>query len=172
LAAPLAEHFSAWEKNAPQAGSPTDWYLIRVIQTIRESWGWTGLSPAAVIASNLFGNLIVRAEDDVFWRICPEDLSCKVVASDQNAFQLLWRSDDFQNDWQMIRLVGRAINLFGSLTDDRCYCLKLAAPLGGRYEAQNLGTITQKEVIAASGNIAEQIRNHPDGATIGIKIVS
>jgi len=45
-----------------------------LLTTIRESWGWTGLAPAAVTATNPFGNVIVRATDRAYWRICPEEL--------------------------------------------------------------------------------------------------
>ena len=76
-----------------------------MLTTIRESWGWTGLEPVAVTATNAFGNVIVRAADGAYWRICPEELSCEVVARNDTEFDALYSDEDFQLDWQMERLV-------------------------------------------------------------------
>jgi hypothetical protein len=38
-----------------------------MLDIIREAWGWIGLDPADVVATNSFGNLIVRATDGAYW---------------------------------------------------------------------------------------------------------
>lgn len=140
-----------------------------MLTTIRESWGWTGLKPADIAATNAFGNVIVRADDGTYWRICPEELKCQVVAQDEAAFNSLWTSDDFQVDWQMTRLVDLARETLGIVNEERCYCLKRPAVLGGKYEAANLGTITRRELLAFTGDVAEQIKDLPDGASVNIE---
>jgi hypothetical protein len=137
-----------------------------LLTTIRESWGWTGLDPTAVTATNAFGNVIVRATDGAYWRICPEELSCKTVARDDVEFDALWANEDFQVDWQMTRLVKVAQATFGPVDEERCYCLKLPAVLGGAYDAANFGMITRRELLAFAGYVAEQIKDVPDGARI------
>jgi hypothetical protein len=137
-----------------------------VLTTIRESWGWTGLDPTAVTATNAFGNVLVRATDGAYWRICPEELSCEVVARDAAEFDALWANEDFQVDWQMTRLVELAQATLGPLDDERCYCLKLPAVLGGAYDAANFATITRRELLAFTGDVAEQIKDVPDGGSI------
>src|SRR5438477_10751129 len=111
-----------------------------MLDVIRESWGWSGLEPAAEMATNSFGNVIVRAADGAFWRICPEELACSCIAGDAREFATLWASDEFQLDWQMTRLAEIARATLGPTADDRCYCLKLPAVLGGADEAANFGT--------------------------------
>jgi hypothetical protein len=137
--------------------------------TIRESWNWAGLDPAEVVAVNPFGNVIVRARDGTFWRICPEEWSCTVVARDADELAALLRDDGFQADWRMDRLVGIAFAKFGTLPAGRCYCLKRPAVLGGRYDADNLGTISREELIAFAGDCARQIKDLPDGAQVTFK---
>jgi len=137
-----------------------------VLTTIRESWGWTGLDPAAVTATNAFGNVIVCATDGAYWRIRPEELSCEVVARDDAAFKALWASEAFQVDWQMTRLVELARAALGPVDEQRCYCLKTPAVLGGAYDTANFGTITRQELLAFSGDVAEQIKDVPDGASV------
>jgi len=140
-----------------------------VLNAIQQSWGWTGLEPAAVTATNEFGNLIVRATDGAHWHICPEALSCKVVAFGTDDFEAIWADFSFQRDWQMRRLVDAAAAKLGPLTtEDRCYCLKLAAVLGGKYDASNFGTISRAELIAFSGDLAKKIKYLPDGKEVRI----
>lgn len=142
-----------------------------MLDTIREAWGWIGLDPAEVVAENAFGNLIVRAADGTYWRICPEELSCEVVARSAEEFAVLSRGDDFRTDWEMARLVEQARAKLGPLTADRCYCLKLPAVIGGAYDAANMGTISRKELVSFAGDLAEQIKDLPDGAQVQIKII-
>jgi hypothetical protein len=143
--------------------------VFHVLTTIRDAWGWTGLDPEEVVAVNAFGNVLVRAVDGTFWRICPEELSCEVIACDPETYVALQEDARFQADWQMERLVHLASSKLGPLPDGRCYCLKLPGVLGGAYEEHNLGTITLDELIAFSGDLAEQIKDLPDGAQIEIK---
>ena len=76
-----------------------------VPNTIREAWGWTGVDPTAVTATNAFGNIVVRSADGTFWRICPEALCCEVIARTSADFESLWADGAFHQDWQMARLV-------------------------------------------------------------------
>lgn len=147
--------------NVEPLGRQTD-----MLETIIESWGWTGLEPAAVMATNAFGNLLVHGKDGAYMRICPEQLSCEVVAHDDAEFEALWADEDFQLDWQMTRLVELAKAMFGTVDNERCYCLKLPAVLGGKYDAANFGTITRRELIAFTGDVAQQVKDVPDGGSV------
>jgi hypothetical protein len=142
-----------------------------MIETIRKAWGWIGLDPAEVVATNAFGRVIVRATDGRFWRICPEDLSCTVVARSDQEYARLLADDEFLTDWEMTRLVGLARETLGPLAPDRCYCLKTPSIFGGAYDASNMGTISRREVVNFSGDMAEQIKDFPDGAKVRIKVV-
>lgn len=140
-----------------------------MLTTIRESWSWTGLKPADIQAANAFGNLIVRADDGAYWRICPEELKCEIVARDAAGFDALWASEDFQVDWQMTRLVELALASLGPVDDERCYCLKRPAVLGGNYDTANFATIARQELVAFTGDVAEQIKDLPDGTSINFE---
>lgn len=101
-----------------------------------------------------------------FSRVCPEELSCEVIARNDAELEALQASEDFQVDWQMTRLVKIAQAVLGQVTDQCCYCLKIPAALGGKYEAANFGTITRCELIAFAGDVAEQIKDTPDGTPV------
>jgi hypothetical protein len=138
--------------------------------TIEQAWSWIGLAPDVVLQTNAFGNVVVRARDGKIWRICPEELSCKVIADSEAGFQELSQSSEFQEDWLMHRLVRLAEDRFGSLEEGRCYCLKIPAVLGGAYDLSNFGTISVLECLAASGHLAEQIKDLPAGAQIKLVV--
>jgi hypothetical protein len=142
-----------------------------MLHTIRKAWGWTGIDPAEVIATNAFGNVVVRATDGSYWRICPEEWSCEQIAHDGDAYAELSGEEEFQTDWKMSRLVELARQKLGALPEGRCYCLKLPAIIGGKYEAANLGTISLDELISFSGDMAAQIRDVSDGGQIQFDIV-
>ena len=142
-----------------------------MIDVIEDEWGWIGIQPEKIMVENAFGNVIVRAKDGAYWRICPEELECKVIASDEAAMKKLWKEDEFRADWDMDRLVSLAERKLGPVSEERCYCLKIPGVLGGKYEAKNMGTITRREVLAFSGHLAKQIKDLPDGAQVTFKFV-
>jgi type VI secretion system (T6SS) immunity protein Tdi1 len=141
-----------------------------MLSVINKAWSWIGLSATEVVAANAFGNVVVRATDGSYWRICPEELSCERVAADYSAYQRLMSDPEFQIDWQMDRLVAIAESKFGRNPPERCFCLKITAVFGGAYDIDNIGTITREEVVAAAGDIAEQIKDVPDGGEIILKV--
>jgi hypothetical protein len=138
---------------------------------VTDAWNFTGLVPRTIVDANAFGNLLVEDLAGEVWRICPEELSCKVVATSLSELGRLQASSDFQEDWAMERLVAIATRSLGSLPGGRCFCLKIPAALGGGYEPDNIGTISVAELIAASGDIAGQIKDLPAGAKVELKVV-
>jgi hypothetical protein len=129
------------------------------------------LEPAEIVEQNAFGNLIVRAADGQVWRICPEELSCKVIASDIAEYQRLRESEEFKMDWEMRRLVALAAEKLGPVSAERCYCLKIPAVLGGSYAEDNLGTITRAELVSFAGDVAEKIKDVPDGGRVKLTVI-
>jgi hypothetical protein len=140
--------------------------LADLIDTCRAAWGFTGIVPRRILDINAFGNLLVEDATGSYWRICPEELSCQVVAGSRVEFDQLRTFDDFRADWEMRRLVAAAIDMFGQPGEGRCFCLKLPGLLGGKYDSSNVGTIALDELIAFSGDLAAQLRDVPDGAKV------
>jgi hypothetical protein len=142
-----------------------------LISSIKRGWLWKGLDPTLVVGENDFGNLIVKDAQGQYWRVCPEDLKCTVIANDRAALDALSQRQDFLHDWYMAALVGKAKRQLGPLRPGYKYCLKIPGPLGGEYGGANLGTIPLRELIEASGDIARQIDDVPDGAEVRLTVV-
>ena len=143
---------------------------MELIEHIERAWGWTGIRPVKVVGENDFGNLMVRDQQGQYWRICPEDLYCKLIAGDRAALDALIQDEEFQQDWNMPALVEEARSKVGPLSQGRKYCLKIPGLLGGEYGGNNLASISLVELIAASGDIACQIKDLPDGAPVRFQI--
>lgn len=144
---------------------------MTLIEEIRSAWGWAGLVPDEVVGENDFGNLIVRDEPGHYWRICPEELECQVIARSQAQLDELSIDQEFLHDWYMKDMAEMARAKLGPLVEGRKFCLKIPGVLGGQYDEDNLGTISLAELIRVSGYLALEIRDLPDGAQVRLSIV-
>ncbi|MCR6686072.1 T6SS immunity protein Tdi1 domain-containing protein [Pseudoxanthomonas sp.] len=144
---------------------------MELIVVIKGAWGWTGLKPDQIVGDNDFGNLMIKDETGRYWRLCPEDLYCKVVANSRAELDHLSQDQDFLQDWYMTELVQQARERLGPLRPGFKYCLKIPGTLGGEYGGDNLATISFDDLVTASGDIAQQIEELPDGAQVKLSII-
>lgn len=144
---------------------------MELIAIVKEAWGWTGLEPDQIVGDNDFGNLMAKDQSGRYWRLCPEDLYCKVVALSREELDRLFEDQEFLQDWHMSGLVQQARERLGPLRPGFKYCLKIPGVLGGEYGGDNLATISLSGLISASGNIAQQVDGLPDGAQVKFSII-
>ena len=142
-----------------------------LVERVAHAWGWTGIEPEEIVGENEFGNLMVRDRRGRYWRICPEDLYCKVVAKDRDELVAISKDQEFLRDWFMKELVAVAEERVGPLDPGFKYCLKIPGGLGGKYGGDNLSKITLHGLLEASGHIARQIDGLPDGAKVALRII-
>jgi hypothetical protein len=131
------------------------------VEDINEAWGWTGLHAVEVLGENAFGNLIVRAEDGMYWRLSPPDLRCEPVAEDRAALDALSYNQEFLDGWYMPDQVRLAETTLGPLTAGRKYCLKIPSALGGHYGRDNLAIVPLHALIRFAGEGAQQFDGLP-----------
>ena len=141
------------------------------VKEVRDSWGWTGINPYAVIRENEFGNLIVKDHDGKFWRICPDDVYCKVVAKDESEYQELLDDREFCDDWNMNEIREDARKRLGPLKEGYKYYLVVPGVLGGAYFGENVQSVPFHEVIRYSGSIGEQLRDLKPGDKVDLRVV-
>ena len=142
-----------------------------MIAIINQSWGWKGFTATEVITSNDFGNVIFKTDEDEYWRICPEEISCVKIALDEVNFKQNFNHQEFKEDWEMTNLIEAAKAILGELNGDEKYCLKISAVFGGKYRIENFGKISFTELISCSGDIGQQIEGLNDGDEIELKII-
>jgi len=144
---------------------------MNIIEAIKVSWGWVGIEPEEIIGENDFGNLIVKDDIGRYWRLCPEDIYCQVIAENRNELDALSTNQDFLADWYMAALTEQAKEKLGSLLPGRKYHLVIPSVLGGEYELSNIRTVPQIEQIHFSGDIGKKISELPDGAKVQLRVI-
>lgn len=144
---------------------------MQLIAIIADAWGWTGIEPVQIVGDNAFGNLMIEDRSGRYWRLCPEDLYCTVIAQSRAELDVLARDQDFLQDWYMAALVQQAEERVGPLQPGHAYCLKIPGALGGEYGGSNLATVPLAELIGASGSMAQQIDGLPEGAQVTLSVV-
>lgn len=142
---------------------------MSLIEVIKDAWGWTGVEPEAIIGQNDFGNLIIKDTHGNYWRLSPEDLYCRIIAKSREELDALTTDQEFVTDWFMQALVDQAHHTLGPLNEGEKYYLVIPGPLGGAYGISNIQKLSLTQLISLSGDIAQQIENLPDGATIQLK---
>ncbi|HET7333460.1 T6SS immunity protein Tdi1 domain-containing protein [Dyella sp.] len=143
---------------------------MEIVTTIQDAWGWVGIKPAQIVGDNSFGNLLIKDEVGLYWRLCPEDIYCKVIANTRAELDTLLQNQEFLEDWSMISLVAAAKDQLGALRPGYKYCLKIPGVLGGEYGGSNLATVPLRDLIAFSGHLAKEIQDLPDGTQIRLRV--
>ena len=140
-----------------------------IITEINKAWNWKGFNANEIILTNDFGNVIFKTDNNEYWRICPEEISCEKIAQSELEFDRLLTDTEFIDDWHMLALIKIAKSEIGELEEGQKYCLKMPAVLGGEYEKSNIGKISFTELILFSGDLGFKIKDLQDGQKIELK---
>ncbi len=137
-----------------------------MVDKINEFWKWMGVTAESIAATNEFGNIVFISDKGQYWRICPEELQCEMIAPNDVIWEDVKEEQQFKKSWEMTEIVEAAKNTLGELNEGEKYCLKLPLILGGLFEERNFGKISQEALIRFSGEMAFQIKDMPDGEKI------
>lgn len=144
---------------------------MNILKEIKDSWGWIGIQPQEVVLENEFGNLIVKDFEGKFWRICPEDVYCEVVAESIEEYNVLIKNEEFLEDWFMSAMVVEAEKNLCVLESGYKYHMVIPGVLGGTYGGANVKVAPLVEIIRFSGDVGKQIEELPEGAQVQLKVV-
>lgn len=150
-------------RQEPLTGEGT---TLDILQTVKDSWGWTGIIPVEIVTENDFANLILKDKNDKFWRLCPEDVYCEVVADSIEAYNTLITNQEFVNDWFMDPIVAEAKAALGEPDEGHKYSLIVSGILDGDYTADNMKIAPIEEIIRTSGELGKKVKGLPNGAKV------
>lgn len=145
---------------------------MNLLKEIKDAWGWTGIDPVEIVTENDFANLIIKDSVDQFWRLCPEDLYCEVIATSIEEYNELIQNKAFVDDWFMDVMVEEAKQSVGELKPNCKYYMVVPGVLDGEYGGDNVKMASFIEIIKVSADAAKQIKDLPDGAEIKLKTIS
>lgn len=140
--------------------------MSTLLQAVSEGWSWKIGDPVEVLATNCFGNAIVRNQAGEYFRIMPEEWQCELLARSPAELERTRMSENFARDWEMTILVDRARAAHGPLLVGECFFLVIPGILGGKYSEENIRKISVTELLSYSGKMAQQIDAIPDGETV------
>lgn len=135
---------------------------MSILDTITAAWGWVTITPEKIIAENEFGNLIIKDLEGMYWRLCPEDLYCEVIADDDAEYNELVKDEEFNEDWFMEVMVKKATEKFGPLEEGFKYHMLEPGALGGKYAVFNIKPIELERIIKFSGELAQKLHRAGD----------
>lgn len=141
-----------------------------LLEAIAEGWSWKLGQPVELLATNSFGNAIVKNADGRFFRIMPEEWSCELIASSDAELEEKKKDESFAHDWAMSRVVALAEAAHGPLDEGQAFFLVTPGILDGKYAAENIRKISLRELLAYSGDMAQQIDGIPDGEQVRIVV--
>jgi hypothetical protein len=130
---------------------------MNILDTVKQYWGWVGIEPITLIAENEFANIIIQDVDERFWRLCPEDLYCEVIADDKDEYNELVKEEEFNQDWFMDALVHKATEKYGALESNLKFHMLEPGALGGKYAVFNVKPMAFESIIKFSGELAQKI---------------
>lgn len=145
--------------------------IMNIIDEVKEAWGWTGIEPTEIVTENEFGNLIIRDSGNKFWRLCPEDVYCEVIADSIEAYNKLIIDAEFLNDWNMAVMVDEATTKLGVLKEGYKFYLVIPGILNGEYSGDNIKTASFDKIIRWSGDLGKQIKDLPEGSEVNLKAI-
>jgi|SRR5882724_2152573 len=140
--------------------------MTDLLKAVSEGWSWKLGKPVEIVATNRFGNAIVKNEEGRYFRIVPEEWECELLASSSMELEEKRKSHDFVRDWEMVALVQRAEVALGPLAEGEVYYLVVPGCLGGKYAEENMRKNSLRELLAYSGEMARQIDDVPDGGSV------
>jgi hypothetical protein len=117
------------------------------------------------------GNCFVRDRQSNYWRICPEELSASVVATNNDELQAVFNDPKYKEDWQLLGLIDHAEEELGPLVAGQCYAMRVPAVIGGLYSVSNLRIGSLYEYLALSGSLAFQVKDAKDGDRVEIRVL-
>jgi hypothetical protein len=124
-----------------------------LLQAISEGWSWKLGTPVGVVATNRFGNVIVRNQNGDFYRIMPEEWQCELLARTPAELDEKRKTESFVRDWEMTPLVDRAVAAHCPLAVGECFFLVVPGMLGCKYAEENIRKITLPELLSYSGSM-------------------
>ena len=142
---------------------------MSLVEAVNEGWGWTGLTATRVVAQSPMGHLIVVNADETFFYIDPDGMAIITLGTEAKTQEHL-ASDEAKQLWSGGALAEEAKKRFGEPPAGSVFTIKPHAMIEGRYEPENLCVMSLEELIRFTGDVAQQIKDLPDGSQIQFEV--
>ena len=142
---------------------------MTLVEVVNEAWGWTGLTATRIVAQSPMGHLVLSDTEDGFFYLDPDGMAVIPLGHEAEAKAHL-ASAEAKELWSGGALVAEAQKRFGEPPDGSVFTIKPHAMIEGRYEPESLCVMPLDELIRFTGDVAQQIKDLPDGSQIQIEV--
>lgn len=142
---------------------------MSLVEAVNEGWGWTGLIATRVVAQSPMGHLLLCDAQDRFFYLDPDGMAIIPLGSEVEANAHL-SSSEAKELWSGGALFAEGVKRFGEPPDGSVFTIKPHAMIEGRYDPENICIMPLEELIRFTGNVAQQIKDLPDGSQIQIEV--
>ena len=141
----------------------------RELAALRQGWGWTGIEFAEIVASSLFGHLLVTDRVGTFHYVDPDILGVQTLG-DEAAAKTHMELGETQAIWRADAHVEAADKRLGAPRVGEVYGFTPQALVAGDYAPENMVCVELAAYIRMTGDLADQIKDLPEGAHVRIKV--
>lgn len=142
---------------------------MSLVEAVNDGWGWTGLTAVRLIAQSPMGHLVLSDPDHSFFYLDPDGMAIIPLGTEAEAKAHL-ASDEARELWSGGALVVEGLKRFGEPPEGSVFTIKPHAMIEGHYEPENLCIMPLDELIRFTGDVAQQIKNLPDGSQIQFEV--
>ncbi|WP_153536492.1 T6SS immunity protein Tdi1 domain-containing protein [Actinomadura macrotermitis] len=130
-----------------------------------ESWGWIGLDGKAPVFASVFGDVLLRAADGLWWLDTLQGELTRPWQSTEEVEAAL-NTADGQEHYLLAGLARAAWERGLVPADGEVYDFTHPPVLGGELDPDNLGVIDFATGLNIAGQIHDQVRDLPPGTPI------
>ena len=141
------------------------------LEDICSSWQWCLSEQKSVVFVSCAGDMFLVGKDNAINWLDTSIGQIKKIADSLEEFEQLLHDDENVDNWFLATLVAELINKGMILKENEVYSFKKLPALGGEYSVDNLEITDISVHFGLTGNIAEQIKDLPDGTKVNFKVV-
>jgi hypothetical protein len=134
-----------------------------------QDWAWMLPQEFTVWFVNRYGDLFLAFEDGSIHMLDIGNGSLNRLAESRDSFCVKIDEDSNANDWLMIPLVDKLVEVGKDLQPDQCYSFMIPPALGGEYTVDNTAILSVTEHYRVYASIHRQIKDLPDGAKVRLR---
>jgi len=139
------------------------------LEDICSSWQWCLMDQKSIALISCVGDMFLVAKDDSINWLDTGAGQLKMIARNMQEFIELLEKDENIDRWFLAPLVEELVKAGKILKENEVYSFKQMPVIGGDYSIDNFEPTDISVHFALTGQIAEQIKNVPDGTKVTIK---
>jgi hypothetical protein len=140
------------------------------LDDICSSWQWCLTDQKSIVFVSCVGDMFLVGNDNAINWLDTSIGQIIKVADNLEEFEQLLNDDANVDNWFLATLIEQLITNGKTLKENEVYSFKKLPALGGEYSVENLEIIDISVHFGLTGNIAEQIKDLPDGTKVNFKV--